>query len=453
MMANALPKILVVDDDEQIRKQIQWALLKDFSIYQAGDRSEALDICGRENIPAVLLDLGLPPHPRQAVVGLQLLDDLVAMNPLIKIIIVSGNSERQNALAAIDRGAFDIFPKPVDLDELKVVLHRVYRRITLENEIIEEQSLKARVSFEQIVGSSKAIEPVLATVRKVADSDIPVLITGESGTGKELIANAIHNLSPRKSGPFTAINCGAIPETLLESELFGYEKGSFTGATAQRRGRFELAQNGTLFLDEIGDLVPELQVKILRFLQEKVIERVGGRQTISINARVIAASNIDMEAAVKEKRFREDLFFRLAVVRIALPPLRDREDDIIELAEHLVQAFSKELRKAPLKLSKSALEALRHHNWPGNVRELQNRVKRAMVLAEGRIIGPKELDLEEVEEDFISPQGTLREAREELEQELLVSALKENDGNISKTARALGISRPTLYDLMNRYGL
>jgi two-component system NtrC family response regulator len=451
---NVLPKILVVDDDDQIRKQIQWALTEDFSVFSAGDRTSALECFKKEEIPVVLLDLGLPPHPREATEGLQALEELVGLDPLVKVIIVSGNSERHNALAAVDLGAHDIFPKPVDLDELKVVLHRVYRRLQMEKESLEERNLASRVSFEDIIGSSPGMKEVFAMVRKVAGTEVPVLITGESGTGKELVANAIHNLSSRRKGPFAAINCGAIPENLLESELFGHEKGSFTGATTQRKGKFEYAHGGTLFLDEIGDLVPELQVKILRFLQEKVIERVGGRQSISVDSRVIAATHQNLETAVKENRFREDLYFRLAVVRMTLPPLRERGDDVIELAEHLALSFSKELKKAPKKFSKKALEAMRKHPWPGNVRELQNRVKRALVLAEGPSIGPEELELEAPTNGSATAGGSsLKEAREGLEKQILANTLRENDGNISKTARALGISRPTLYYLMSRYGL
>jgi two-component system, NtrC family, response regulator len=449
----ALPKILIVDDDEQIRKQIQWALSEEFFISSAGDRPAALEIFKREQMPVVLLDLGLPPHPRDAIEGLQALEEMIELNPLVKIIIVSGNSERSNALAAIDKGAHDIFPKPVDLDELKVVLHRVYRRIDLEKENIEERNLAQRVSFEEIIGSSPQMQEIFATVRKVAATEIPVLITGESGTGKELIANAIHNLSRRNGGPFVAINCGAIPETLLESELFGHEKGSFTGATTQRKGKLEYANGGTLFLDEIGDLLPELQVKLLRFLQEKVIERVGGRQLIPVDIRVIAATNQNLEAEAKANRFREDLYFRLAVVNMALPPLRDRGADVIQLAEHLVLAFSKELKMPPKKFSKSALDAIRRHDWPGNVRELQNRVKRALVLADGPTIGPKELELEAPNGNSVGTTSTLKEAKEALEKEILANALHDNNGNISKTAKCLGISRPTLYDLMTRYGL
>jgi two-component system NtrC family response regulator len=452
-LLNVLPKILIVDDDEQIRKQIQWALSEEFTVFSAGDRTSALEIFKREKTPVILLDLGLPPHPREAIEGLQALDDMIGLNPLAKIIIVSGNSERQNALAAIDKGAHDIFPKPVDLDELKVVLHRVYRRIDLEKENIEERNLAQCVSFEEIIGSSRQMQEVFGTVRKIAGTDIPVLITGESGTGKELIANAIHNRSSRKDGPFIAINCGAIPESLLESELFGHEKGSFTGATTQRKGKLEYAHGGTLFLDEIGDLLPELQVKILRVLQEKVIERVGGRQTIPVDSRVIAATNVNLEAQVKANHFREDLYFRLAVVKIALPALRERGNDVVQLAEHLVLAFSKELKKAPKKFSKQALEAIRRYEWPGNVRELQNRVKRALVLAEGPSISPEELELDSQNGNSAANSSTLKEAKEALEREILANALRENNGNISKTAKSLGISRPTLYDLMARYEL
>ncbi len=447
------PKILIVDDDELIRKQIQWALTQDFQVFSAGDSQSALEIFRAEEVPIVLLDLGLPPHADEAVEGLQALDEMIACNSHAKIIIVSGNSERHNALEAVGRGAYDIFPKPIALDELKIVLNRVYRLIDLEKENLEERRLAQRVSFEQIVGSSPPMQEIFATMRKVAETDIPILISGESGTGKELIANAIHNLSFRKDGPFIAINCGAIPHTLLESELFGHEKGSFTGATTQRKGKLEYAHEGTLFLDEIGELAPELQVKMLRFLQEKAIERVGGRQLISVDSRVIAATNRNLDAEVKANRFREDLYFRLAVVKMALPPLRDRGSDVIELAEHLVETFSRDLKKPSRKFSKAAIEAICRHNWPGNVRELQNRVKRALVLADGPSIGPAELGLEAPGEGGSTARPALREAKEAFEREILAKALRENNRNISKTAKALGISRPTLYDLIERYGL
>jgi two-component system NtrC family response regulator len=450
---NSLPKLLVADDDPQIVKQLQWALSDEYMVYPANDRASALDTIGREQIPVALLDLGLPPHPRDAVEGLRTLEEAIARNPLIKIIIVSGNSERQNALRALDKGAHDIFAKPVNVDELKVVLQRVYRRVQMERESLEEQPWLDGAVFEKMVGSNAAMKALHSSIAKVAQTDVPVLILGESGTGKELVANAVHKLSARSNGPFSAINCGAIPENLLESELFGNEKGAFTGATTNRRGKLEYAQGGTLFLDEIGDLAPELQVKILRFLQEKVIERVGGRESIPVDCRVIAATHRDLEKAVKEDRFREDLYFRLAVVKIALPPLRERGNDVIELANHFVDSFSKELKKPPKKFSRAALDAVQRHNWPGNVRELQNRIKRALVLAEGQFIVPSDLELQSLSASGQSAGYTLREAREELEREIISKKLQETGGNVSKTAKELGISRPTLYELMTRYGL
>jgi two-component system, NtrC family, response regulator len=446
-------KILIVDDDEFIRKQIQWALAEELRVFSAGDRLSALEIFKNEKIPVVLLDLGLPPNPQEADEGLQALDEMISSNPHARVIIISGNSERPNALAAVDKGAYDIFPKPIALDELKVVLKRVYGLIDLERENLEERNRAQQVSLKEIIGSSPPMQEIFAAMRKVAETDVPILISGESGTGKELIANAIHNLSPRKNGPFIAINCGAIPGTLLESELFGHEKGSFTGASSQRKGRLEYAHEGTLFLDEIGELAPELQVKMLRFLQEKIVERVGGRQLIPVDSRVIAATNQNLEAEVKANRFREDLYFRIAVVKLALPPLRDRGTDMVQLAEHIAQAFSKELKKPQKKFSNAAIEAICRHDWPGNVRELQNRIKRALVLAEGHFIGPAELGFEAPSEGTNPVKPVLREAKKALEREILVNALRENNRNISKTAKALGISRPTLYDLMERYGL
>ena len=447
-----LPKVLIVDDDEQIRKQIQWFLSDEFSIYSAGDRTSAIEVFEREKTPVVLLDLGLPPHPRDAVEGLLALDEMLALNPFAKIIIVSGNSERKNALAAVDKGAHDIFPKPVELDELKIVLRRVCRRVDLENENIREQNLLLDASFGEIIGTSPPMQAIFKAIRKVSSTDVPVLITGESGTGKEVIANAIHKSSGRKDGPFVAINCGAIPESLLESELFGHEKGSFTGASAQRRGRFEYADGGTLFLDEIGDMVQELQVKLLRFLQEKVIDRVGGRQPIAVDSRVIAATNRNLEEAVQKGTFREDLYFRLAVMKMHLPPLRERGEDIVLLAEYMATAFSRELKTPNKRLSSDAIEAIRNYSWPGNIREMQNSVKRAIVLAAGNSIKAEDLGLGSGGGKAHKAES-LRGARNATERELLADALHKNKGNITRTAKSLGISRPTLYDLMARHKL
>ena len=441
-------KLLVADDDEQIVKQIQWALSDDYIVFPAGDRTAAVETFRREQMPVALLDLGLPPSPRDATEGLRALDELLAINPMTKVIIVSGNSERQNALRALEKGAFDIFPKPINVDELRIVLQRAYRRVEMERESAEERSL-GTVPFETIIGSSPAMKTVFSTMEKVGHNDVPLLILGESGTGKELIANAIHKIGSRCDGPFVALNCGAIPEALLESELFGNEKGAFTGATSNRRGKLEYANGGTLFLDEIGDLAAPLQVKILRFLQEKVVERVGGREQIPVDCRVIAATHSDLDVAVAEKRFREDLYFRLAVVKIVLPPLRDRGDDIIALAHHFVESFSKEFKKPPKKFLRGALDAIRDHPWPGNVRELQNRIKRALVLADSGFIAPADLELETMPASNVS----LKELRQGVERETIAKKLKDANGNVSRTARALGISRPTLYELMARYGL
>jgi two-component system, NtrC family, response regulator len=450
--ASTLPKLLVVDDDEAIVKQMRWGLSEEYTVFTAGSRQAALEIFQREAISVAILDLGLPPHPRDAIEGLRTIDELLTRDRTVKIIIISGNSDRQNALRALEKGAMDVFAKPVNLDELKMVLQRACRRAEMEKEQLLESASKDQ-SFENMIGSSAAMQNVFGTIGKVAETDLPVLILGESGTGKELVANAIHNRSPWRNGPFVAINCGAIPETLLESELFGNEKGAFTGATTHRKGKFEYAQGGTLFLDEIGDLAQPLQVKILRFLQEKVIERVGGREPIPVQCRVIAATHRDLDAAVKDHRFREDLYFRLAVIKVTLPPLRQRTNDVIALAEYFIELFSKELKKTPKKLSESAVAAIRKHTWPGNVRELQNRIKCALVLADSPFINPTDLELETPV--LVTPRSssTLREAVQELEREMVVTKLRENNGNISKTARMLGISRPTLYELIARYGI
>jgi two-component system, NtrC family, response regulator len=446
-------KLLVVDDDHLILDQIRWALSDTFHLFCASNGTSAIELFKKEDIPVVLLDLGLPPHRDQGAEGLRVLEEMVSTNPRARVVIISGNTERSNTLAAVDKGACDIFPKPVDLNELRIVLNRFFRIIDLEKENLEERNRSPYTSFERIIGSSGPMQEIFDTLHKVAGTDVPILISGKSGTGKELIATTIHHMSPRKNNPFVPINCGAIPDMLLESELFGHEKGSFTGATSLSKGRVEYAHRGTLFLDEVGELAPELQVKMLRFLQEKTIERVGGRQSIPIDTRIIAATNLDLEAEVRANRFREDLYFRLAVVRLPLPPLRERGHDVIRLAEHAIAEFSRELKKSPKKLSGAAIKALRGHDWPGNVRELQNRVKRALVLAEGLFLHPAELGLPEAEDGDRPTGKVLRQAREALDREILSNALCENNRNISKTARALGISRPTLYDLMARHGL
>jgi two-component system NtrC family response regulator len=445
------PGLLVVDDDAQIIKQIEWALGDEYTVRGATNRAGALRIFRRGDTPVVLLDLGLPPRPREPDEGLAALAEILAEDPLAKIIVVSGQAERKNALEAVQRGAFDIFPKPVDLDQLRVVLARVYQRLELERGV---RAGPGDERCEGILGSSPPMRALYATIRKVAPSGASVLIAGESGTGKELVARAIHSLSPQKDGPFVPIDCGSIPEGLLESEIFGHEKGAFTGATATKPGKTELAQGGTLFLDEIGEMPLALQVKLLRFLQERVIERVGGREPIPVDARIITATNRDLEQEVREGRFREDLFFRLAVLKMELPALRERGADVELLAQHFTEEFARELGRPVKRLAPDALEAIQAYPWPGNVRELQNRLKRAVVLAEGPVIGQGDLGLDpSAPEEPAEPTLTLKEAREKLERDLVVRAIEKSDGNVSKAARVLGISRPTLYELMDRFGL
>jgi two-component system NtrC family response regulator len=399
----------------------------------------------------VLLDLGLPPSPGTPEEGLATLSELLAVDSLVKIVIISGQGEKEVALQAIGAGAYDFLGKPLDMDELKALLKRCYHVARLEREFREMQQRFQTDSFEGLLGNSGSMQAVFNSIRKVATTDAPVLILGESGTGKEMTAQAIHQRSARKDGPFVPINCGAIPETLMESELFGHEKGSFTGAHVQRKGRIESAGGGTLFLDEIGEISPTLQVKLLRFLQERCIERVGGRQEIQVDARVIAATNADLKKRMADGTFREDLYYRLAVVQIMLPPLRDRGDDIILLARALLQRFANENGKTGLLFAPEALRAIRLYPWPGNVRELQNRVKRAGIMCSGKRVTVQDLELQESAAP--AQATTLKEARESLERDMVREALRKHSGKITAAAAELGISRPTFYELMEKLGV
>jgi two-component system NtrC family response regulator len=446
-----LPRLLIVDDDEEIRTQMKWALAKDYDISLAEDRASALGTFSEQRPPVVLLDLGLPPHPSTPEEGLAALSEMTTHDRFAKIIIISGQGEKSNALQAIGAGAYDFLTKPVEVEELKVILKRTFHVAGLERDYRELQAQLKAETFEGLLGTSPQMQRVFSSVRKVATTDAPVLILGESGTGKEMIAQAIHRCSPRRDGPFTAINCSAIPETLLESELFGHEKGSFTGAHVQRKGRIETASGGTLFLDEIGEIPLQLQVKLLRFLQEQRIERVGGRQEIQVDTRVIAATNVDLKKAITAERFREDLYYRLAVVNINLPPLRDREGDILLLAQEFLRRNVAANGKDGLSFSQDGFRAMNAHSWPGNVRELENRVKRAVIMTEGRRLTAADLELE-------SPSGApaslnLKEAREAVEREVISRALRKHAGKITPAAIEMGISRPTLYELMEKLGL
>jgi len=447
------PTLLIVDDDETIRTQMKWALSEDYEVCFAEDRREAIDTF-EANLPAVtLLDLGLPPQPNECGEGFAVLSDILALDHAAKVIIISGQGERRNAIEAVGAGAYDFLCKPVDMEELRLLLRRCIHVVELEKEYHKLQQTQRPEAFEDMLGTSPQMEAVFASIRKVAATNAPVLLLGESGTGKEMAAAAIHRRSTRKDGPFVAINCNAIPENLLESELFGHEKGAFTGAHVQRKGLLETASGGTLFLDEIGELPPAIQVKLLRFLQEQRLQRVGGRQEIQVDTRLVAATNADLKELIGKGKFREDLYFRLAVVSIRLLPLRERGEDIIFLAREFLQRYSSQDGRSKMVFAPDALRAINSYSWPGNVRELQNRVKRGVIMASGSRVTAKDLELQHDKGVVASAGTTLRQAREHVERELIEKALKRHSGKITSAAADLGISRPTLYELMEKLGI
>ena len=444
-------KLLIIDDDEAIRTQMKWALSSAFEIVLAEDRVTGLSTFRAEQPAVTLLDLGLPPRANDPDEGLAALSEILAHDPAAKVIIVSGQGDKKNALEAVGAGAYDFLCKPVDVDELSLILKRCIYVVELEREYREMQKTAQPGVFEEMLGTGSQMQGVFGFIRKVAATNAPVLLLGESGTGKEMAALAIHRRSPRSGGPFIPINCSAIPENLLESELFGHEKGSFTGAHMQRKGLIESAAGGTLFLDEIGDLPAPIQVKLLRFLQEGTFQRVGGRQELQADARVVAATNADLKNAIATGKFREDLYFRLAVVVIKLPPLRQRGDDVILVAKEFLLRAAVQCDRPKLVFGPDAIRAINSHAWPGNVRELQNRIKRAVIMADGKRITAEDLELTDAGER-IAP-TTLREARESVERETVSQALKRHSGRITSAAADLGISRPTLYELMEKLGL
>jgi len=373
------------------------------------------------------------------------------LDPLAKVIIISGQGDKQNAVRAVGAGAYDFLCKPIDMDELRLVLQRCVYLAELEQEYRALQHSARADTFEDMLGASPQMQAVFDFIRKVAPTSAPVLILGESGTGKEMVAQALHRLSAQKSGPFVAINCNTIPENLLESELFGHEKGAFTGAHAQRKGHIETAAGGTLFLDEIGELPAPVQVKLLRFLQEKCFQRVGGRQEIQSDARIVAATNRNLQESAASGKFREDLYFRLAVVVVKVPPLRERGDDIILVAKAFLRSYGIEHAKPGLTFAPDALRALSLHPWPGNVRELQNRVRRAVIMTNGKRVTARDLELTDTLSTL--PPQTLKEARETVEREMVKEALRRHMGKITAAALELGVSRPTLYELMEKLGI
>ncbi len=442
--------ILVVDDDLGIQKQLKWSLT-DFNVVFADDRSSAIAQLRRFEPKVVTLDLGLPPDPANASEGLKTLEEILALAPNTKVIVVTGNNDKENALKAIDFGAYDFYQKPIDSDTIKLLINRALNLAKLEDE--NRILAKTRPAMGRIIGNSDAIQAVMRKAEKIAGTDISTLLLGESGTGKEVFARTIHEHSPRKEQPFVAINCASIPENLLESELFGYEKGAFTGANKTTIGKIETAQGGTLFLDEIGDMPIGLQAKMLRFLQERVIERVGGRNEIPVDIRVICATHRDIQTMVSEETFREDLFYRIGEIPINIPPLREREQDIVLLARTFLNQYREEFNAKAKSFSDGAIRALLAHRWPGNIRELQNKLKSAVIMAEGTVIQADDLGLLEPSEDFESEILNLREVREQAESKAIRKAYQRADKNMSKTAELLGVTRPTLYSLIDKYHL
>lgn len=467
-----MEKLLIVDDSPDIRKQLKWGLGKEYKILLAESVDEADKLFNQHSPKVVTLDLGLPPDVDGASEGLRCLEVILQQQPSCKVIVLSGNEDHKNALTAVDMGAYDFYHKPINLDELKIILSRAFHVAGLEEENRRLQSASSRkeAGYSGIFGQCPQMLQVFATIKKVASIDVPILILGESGTGKEIVARAIHDRGIRQAGNFIAINCGAIPEALLESELFGHEKGAFTGAHTRVQGKVEFAAEGTLFLDEIGEMAPLLQVKMLRFLQEKVIQRVGGRDDICVNTRIIAATNIDIEESIKKGDFREDLYYRIGVITIDLPPLRERGEDIELLANVFLSRFSQEFGKKARGFSAASLHWIKEYNWPGNVRELENKIKRAIVMAESLIIEPWDLGFEDREISIessafpvVNPSicsgdlnfdgMTLKDARYAIEHELLQQVLEKCQGNVLKAAETLSVSRPTFYDLLKRHGL
>ncbi len=440
--------ILVVDDDLGIQKQLKWSLT-DYNVVFADDHTSAIAQLRRFEPKVVTLDLGLPPDPANASEGLRILHDIISLAPRTKVIVVTGNNDKQHALKAIDFGAYDFYQKPIDSDTIKLLVHRALNLAKLEH----ENSILARTrsGMSRIVGNSEAIQKVVRRAEKIANTDISTLLLGESGTGKEVFARSIHEHSPRRDKPFVAINCASIPENLLESELFGYEKGAFTGANKTTLGKIETAQGGTLFLDEIGDMPIGLQAKMLRFLQERVIERVGGRNEIPVDIRVICATHRDLQKMVAEETFREDLYYRVGEMPILIPPLRERDQDIILLARTFLNIYREEFKAKAKSFSESAVNAMLGHKWPGNIREMQNKLKSAVIMAEGTVIQPDDLGLMPVDAQNEPETLNLREVREIAESRAIRKAYQKAEKNLSKTAELLGVTRPTLYSLIDKY--
>lgn len=453
MMTDTRPKLLIIEDDAGLQAQLKWAY-EDFEVLVAGDRASAMTLLRAEMPDVVTLDLGLPPDPDGTSEGFAVLDEIIGLKPDTKVIVASGHGARESALQAIARGAYDFYQKPVDIDALGLMVRRA-----LQLHILEEENRRLAVKAgqgEKVLGRLITAAPemvrVARTVERVANTNVSVMLLGASGTGKELLARGLHEASDRAEGAFVAINCAAIPENLLESELFGHEKGAFTGAVKTTPGKIEQAAGGTLFLDEVGDIPLQLQVKLLRFLQERVIERVGSRASIAVDTRIVCATHQDLEAMIADGRFREDLFYRLAEIVVKIPSLAERPGDAALLAKAFLHRYAQEMNPRVRGFAADALAAIDAWGWPGNVRELENRVKRAVIMADEKLVSATDLDLTQPDHQIINALN-LKSAREQADRKVIRHALARSEGNISSTAKMLGISRPTLYDLLKQYDL
>ncbi len=453
-MANAKPKLLVVEDDEGLQAQLKWAY-DGFDVLIAGDRESALTALRSEAPAVVTLDLGLPPDPDGTSEGFAVLDAIMALKPDTKVIVASGHGARDSALQAIQRGAYDFYQKPIDIEALGLIVDRALRlhEIEHENRRLADRVGEDRTVLGTMITAAPEMLKVSRTIERVAQTSVSVMLLGASGTGKELLARGLHDASDRRDAPFVAINCAAIPENLLESELFGHEKGAFTGAVKTTEGKIELAHGGTLFLDEVGDIPLQLQVKLLRFLQERTIERIGGRKPIPVDTRIVCATHQDLETMIGEATFREDLFYRLAEIVVKIPTLSERAGDSVLLAKAFLTRHAKAMNPQVQGFTPDALAAIDGWGWPGNVRELENRVKRSVIMADGKLVTPEDLDLSTAQDGEGELPLNLKSAREQSDRKVIRQALARSEGNISSTAKLLGISRPTLYDLLKQYDL
>ncbi|MCY7339394.1 MAG: PEP-CTERM-box response regulator transcription factor [Sphingomonas bacterium] len=447
-----LPVLLIVEDDEGLQRQLKWAY-EGYRVITAGDRASAIDLVRLHEPAVVTLDLGLPPDADGTSEGFATLTQILSLKPDTKVIVASGHGARESALKAIALGAYDFYRKPVDIDELGLIVGRAFHlhAIEAENRRLEEAGGEAQTMLGAIVSGAPEMLKVARTIERVASANVSVMLLGASGTGKELLARAVHDKSPRHAGEFVAINCAAIPENLLEAELFGFERGAFTGAVKTTPGKIEQAQGGTLFLDEVGDIPLSLQVKLLRFLQERVIERIGGRVPIAVDTRIVCATHQDLDAMTASGSFREDLYYRLAEIVVTIPTMAERSGDADLLARHFTNRFAREYQVKVQGLAPDAIEAVDGYPWPGNVRELENRIKRAVIMADGKLLGAADLDLSQHSGE--RPAINLRAAREVADRKAIRQALTRTENNISSAAKLLGISRPTLYDLIKQYQL